>query len=95
MNTYSKVKQNMQNLGVYKPEFDEIVHVYADLLDEYKKAKKEKMPAYKMDGLYRHIKAYAETLRLTPKTLTNGEEEKPKSKLDAVLENVVKLQNRV
>lgn len=94
MNTYAKVKQNMNNLGIYKPEFDDVIRVYADLLDEYKKSKGGSAKAYKVTELRKLIKQYAETLRLTPKAYKPEEEDgKPRTKLDAVFDKITKLQD--
>ena len=83
----------MQSLGTYKPEFDDVIRVYADLLDEYKKSKDGTAKAYKVTELRKLIKQYAETLCLTPKACKDGAEEKPKTKLEDVFNKIAEFQN--
>lgn len=37
----TKIKKNMETLGVYKPEFDTIIKAYADILYQYEKVWEE------------------------------------------------------
>ena len=34
-NYITETKKSMESLGVYKPEFDKLVEIYAGLLDQY------------------------------------------------------------
>ena len=88
METKKRIIKQMKSLGVYNGAYDDVISVYADLLDEYEQAKDGNADLRKL------IKQYAETLRLTPKTYKDGnEDEKPKSKLEEVFNKIAKFEN--
>lgn len=94
METKKRIIKQMKSLGVYNGAYDDVISVYADLLDEYEQAKDGNAKAYKIADLRKLIKQYAETLRLTPKTYKDGsEDEKPKSKLEEVFNKIAKFEN--
>ena len=41
MKTEQQIKQNMISLGIYKPEFDTTISIYASLVEQYQTLEKE------------------------------------------------------
>ena len=100
----AKTKANMQALGTYKPEFDDIILMYADLraLYEHNMCEcadidiQERTPlCITLEKLRADIAKYAEMLGLTPaalKKLNDEKEKQTQSPLEKAINNIQKLQ---
>lgn len=97
-------KKNMKALGTYKKEFDPMIDIYADLLEQYdilyKRFIDEGMILEDAEGkktvlsstletLRKDIKSYNDALKLNPKSLqTKGNAEAKESKLEKALASI-------
>lgn len=41
MTTFKKVKENMESLGIYKPEFDTTIKIYIGLIKQYNQLERQ------------------------------------------------------
>jgi hypothetical protein len=85
-----QVRENMTTLGTYKPEFDTIIGIYADLISQYQYMENDCPNAAFIATLRKEILTFSNALGLTPSGLKklNDEANKPKkplSKLEMAL----------
>lgn len=92
-NTVAELKK----LGIFKPEYDRVIEVYADICEQYLAVKKQmtessyavRSPtAISLENLRRDVLSYATQLGLTPaglKKIVGEVKAEKKSKLDEAL----------
>lgn len=96
-----KTIEAMKSLGVYRPEYNQIIYIYSKLLEQYEELKKEigilqleqrTDAVITLENLRKDIAKYSDLLCLNPKTFekTKIKEAPKKSKLEQALE---KMQN--
>lgn len=89
----------MKKLGVYRPEYDQLIAVYSGLLEQYERLRKEttdrtlierKNSVVTIENLRRDIAKYSDLLCLNPRTFekTTIKEPQKKSKLESALEMI-------
>lgn len=89
--------ESMKNLGTYRSEYDQIIDVYAKLLEQYEKLRKNiglddlmvrSDATITLEKLRTDIAKYADMLCLSPKSFEKAKiKEKPKkTKLEQALE---------
>lgn len=94
-----KTVEAMTNLGVYRPDYDQIIDIYSKLLEQYEKLKSNvsiedlktrTQSVITIENLRRDIAKYSDMLCLNPKVFekTNIKDRPKMSKLDAALERI-------
>lgn len=89
----------MKSLGVYRPEYDQIIYIYSKLLEQYEELKKEvgleelqrrTDAVITLENLRKDIAKYSDLLCLNPKVFekTKIKDVPKKSKLEEALERL-------
>lgn len=94
-----KTIEAMQSLGVYRPEYNQIIYIYSKLLEQYEELKKEvgivqleqrTDAVITLENLRKDIAKYSDLLCLNPKVFekTKIKDVPKKSKLEEALEKL-------